>query len=109
MFASQILLPGSRFAILSRTGSIRRLAGFRISSVEPWCILARSGLPLATVEAVQAEQIVDRDPELFGEVDRTGRSDPVGTVFIFSNLLVADANQRAELDLRHPPRRPVMA
>jgi hypothetical protein len=34
-------------------------------------------LPLASVEAVQAEQIVDRDPELFGEVDRTGRGDPV--------------------------------
>jgi hypothetical protein len=64
MFASQILLPGPRFAILSKTDSIWRLAGFRISSVEPWCILARSGLPLASVEAVQAEQIVDRDPEL---------------------------------------------
>ena len=28
---------------------------------------------MASVEAVQAEQIIDRDPELFGEVDRTGQ------------------------------------
>jgi hypothetical protein len=46
-------------------------------NAQPWCIPARSGLPLASVEAVQAEQIVDRDPELFGEVtaldERSGR------------------------------------